>query len=150
MKTLLPLFIPLILLALILVACSSNKSNLNTYLIPENYVGWVQIIYNQEGFDPIKQVNGKNIYTIPESGILKTSTPVEYGVSFDEFYYYDGQNRQQKIDVDQMIHGHHIGDGESVNSSGKIEGPTVQEFFVGTETELQNTPDPEYPVELMK
>ncbi|NQX49804.1 hypothetical protein HQN87_31375 [Paenibacillus tritici] len=116
MRKVLSVFIPWLL---ILVACSSNKSNLNTYLIPENYVGWVQIIYNQEGFDPIKQVNGK-------------------------------KNTQQKIDVDQMIHGHHIGDGESVNSSGKIEGPTVQEFFVGTETELQNTPDPEYPVELMK
>lgn len=134
---------------LILVACSSNTSNLNTYLIPENYVGWVQIIYDQEEFNAIKQVNGKNIYTIPESGILKTSTPVENGISFDEFYYYDEQNKQQKLDVDQMIHGHHIG-GESVNASGKIEGPTVQEFFVGTETQLQNTPDPEYPVELMK
>ncbi|WP_342548987.1 hypothetical protein NST69_08370 [Paenibacillus sp. FSL P2-0089] len=149
MKKTLFLLIPLLLL--VLASCSSNKSKLNTYLIPKNYVGWVQIIYNQEGFTAIGQANGRNIFTIPESGVLKTSTPdVEYGVSFEEFYYYDEQNRQQKIDVDQMIHGHHIGDGESVNGSGKIEGPTVQEFFVGTETQLQNTPDPDYPVELMK
>ncbi|ETT79751.1 hypothetical protein C173_01292 [Paenibacillus sp. FSL R7-277] len=148
MKKTLLLLIPLIL---ILASCSSNKSNLNTYLIPKNYVGWVQIIYNQEGFTAIKQANGRNIFTIPESGVLKTSTPdVEYGISFEEFYYYDEQNKQQKLDVDQMIHGHTIGDGESVTSSGTIEGPTVQSFFVGTEAELKNTPDPGYPVELMK
>ncbi|WP_342548990.1 hypothetical protein NST69_08385 [Paenibacillus sp. FSL P2-0089] len=147
MKKTLSLLIPLIL---ILASCSSNKSNLNTYLIPNNYVGWVQIIYNQEGFTAIKQANGRNIFTIPESGVLKTSTPdVEYGISFEEFYYYDEQNKQQKLDVDQMIHGHTIGDGESVTSSGKIEGPTVQSFFVGKEAELKNTPDPGYPVETL-
>ncbi|MBP2112054.1 DUF6843 domain-containing protein [Paenibacillus silagei] len=148
MKKTLLLLIPLIL---ILASCSSNKSNLNTYLIPKNYVGWVQIIYDQEEFNAIEQDHGRNIFTIPESGVLKTSTPdVEYGISFEEFYYYDEQNKQQKLDVDQMIHGHTIGDGESVTSSGKIEGPTVQSFFVGTEAELKNTPDPGYPVELMK
>lgn len=93
-------------------------------------MGWVQIIYDQEEFNAIKQDNGRNIFTIPESGVLKTSTPdVEYGMSFEEFYYYDEQNKQQKLDVDQMIHGHTIGDGESVSSSGKIEGPTVQSFL---------------------
>ncbi|MEK3876483.1 DUF6843 domain-containing protein [Paenibacillus sp. FSL M7-0420] len=147
MKKLLLLFVPLVLL---LASCNSNKSKLNTYLIPNNYVGWVQIIYNQEGFNAIKQDHGRNIFTIPESGVLKTSTPdVEYGISFEEFYYYDEQNKQQKLDVDQMIHGHTIGDGESVSSSGTIEGPTVQSFFVGTEAELKNTPNPDYPVETL-
>lgn len=127
-KTLL-LLIPLLLL-LVLLFCSTNKRNPNIYLIPKNYVGWVQIIYDQEEFNAIKQDNGRNIFTIPESGVLKTSTPdVEYGMSFEEFYYYDEQNKQQKLDVDQMIHGHTIGDGESVSSSGKIEGPTVQSFL---------------------
>ena len=150
MKKTLFLLIPL-LLVLVLVFCSTTKRNPNIYLIPNNYVGWVQIIYNQEGFDAIEKNNGKNIFTIPESGILKTSTPdVEYGISFEEFYYYDEQNKQQKLDVDQMIHAHTIGDGESVSSSGKIVGPTVQSFFVGTEAALQNIPDPRYPVELMK
>lgn len=111
-------FFQLILLLLLLLAsCSSNKRNPNIYLIPNNYVGWVQIIYNQEGFK--------------------------------EFYYYDEQNKQQKLDVDQMIHGHTIGVGESVSSSSKIEGPTVVSFFVGTEAALKNTPDPDYPVETL-
>ncbi|ETT53534.1 hypothetical protein MKZ07_00650 [Paenibacillus sp. FSL P4-0338] len=149
MKKTLFLLIPLLLL--VLAFCSTNKRNPNLYLIPNNYVGWVQIIYNQEGFNAIEKNNGKNIFTIPESGVLKTSTPdPEYGISFEEFYYYDEQNKQQKLDVDQMIHHHTIGDGESVSSSGKIEGPTVQRFFVGTEAELQNHPAPDYPVELMK
>ncbi|MEK4517315.1 hypothetical protein NSS64_18665 [Paenibacillus sp. FSL H8-0122] len=127
MKKLLLLFVPLVLL---LASCNSNKSNLNTYLIPNNYVGCVQIIYNQEGFNAIKQDHGRNIFTIPESGVLKTSAPdVEYGISFEEFYYYDEQNKQQKLDVDQMIHGHTIGDGESVSSSGTIEGTYGAELF---------------------
>lgn len=147
-KTLLLLLISLLL---ILVFCNSNKRYPNTYLIPNHYVGWVQIIYNQEEFKAIEVEQGRNIYKIPESGVLQTSTPdVEYGVTFEEFYYYDEQNKQQKIDVDQMIHGHSIGKGESVNNSGKIEGPTVESFFVGTEDELQNHPDPGYPDELMK
>ncbi|WP_425355108.1 DUF6843 domain-containing protein [Paenibacillus silagei] len=44
--------------------------------MPNNYVGWVQIIYNQEGFTAIKQANGRNIFTIPESGVLKV-VPVQ-------------------------------------------------------------------------
>ncbi|WP_342477390.1 hypothetical protein NYE24_30535 [Paenibacillus sp. FSL H7-0350] len=116
MKKTLLLLIPLLLL--VLAFCSTYKRNPNIYLIPNNYVGWVQIIYNQEGFK--------------------------------EFYYYDEQNKQQKLDTDQMIHRHTIGNGESVSNSGKIEGPMVQRFFVGTEAELQNHPAPDYPVELMK
>ncbi|WP_405110027.1 hypothetical protein MHH28_32455 [Paenibacillus sp. FSL K6-1217] len=150
MKKTLFLLIPLLLL-LLLVFGSTTKRNPNIYLIPNNYVGWVQIIYNQEGFNAIEKDNGKNIFTIPESGVLKTSTAdIEYGISFEEFYYYDEQNKQQKLDTDQMIHRHTIGKGESVSNSGKIEGPTVQRFFVGTEAQLQNHPAPDYPVELMK
>ncbi|MEK4854613.1 hypothetical protein NST04_32570 [Paenibacillus sp. FSL H7-0756] len=96
MKKTLFLLIPLLLLVL-LASCSSNKRNPNIYLIPNNYVGWVQIIYNQEGFK--------------------------------EFYYYDEQNKQQKLDVDQMIHGYTIGDGESVSSSGTIEGLGCRAFL---------------------
>ncbi|MEK4043937.1 hypothetical protein NSU18_09755 [Paenibacillus sp. FSL H8-0048] len=118
MRKTLFLLIPLLLL-LVLEFSSTNKRNPNIYLIRNNYVGWVQIIYNQEGFNAIEKDNGKYIFTIPESGVLKTSTPdVEYG--------------------------------ESVSNSGKIEGPTVQRFFVGTEAELQNHTAPDYPVELMK
>ncbi|KWX74379.1 hypothetical protein AMQ84_20485 [Paenibacillus riograndensis] len=141
----------LIPLLLILGSCSSNKRNPNLYLIPKNFVGWVQIIYNQEGFAEVKKTNGKNIYTIPESGILKTSTPdAEYGVASDEFYYYDEQNKQQKLNVDKMIHGQNIGKGESADSSGKTNGPAVQSFFVGTENDLQNMPYPGYPDDLLK
>lgn len=148
MKKAILLLIPLLL---VLVSCSSNKRSPNTYLIPQNYVGWVQIIYNQEGLNAIEKDNGRNIFTIPESGVLKTSTPdAEYGVASDEFYYYDEQNKQHKLDVEKMIHGQNIGKGESVDSNGKNNSPTVQGFFVGTETELQNTPYPGYPDELMK
>lgn len=101
-------------------------------------MGWVQIIYNQEGLNAIEKDNGKNIFTIPESGVLKTSTSdAEYGAASDEFYYYDEQIKQQKLDVEKMIHGQNIGKGESADSTGKTIEPTVQSFFVGTETELQ-------------
>ncbi|WP_420800471.1 DUF6843 domain-containing protein [Paenibacillus piscarius] len=69
-KTLLLLLLSLLL---ILVFWSPNRRHTNTYFIPKNYVGWVQIIYNQEGFNAIEVEQGRNIIKIPESGVLKTS-----------------------------------------------------------------------------
>ncbi|MEK5400216.1 DUF6843 domain-containing protein [Paenibacillus sp. FSL K6-2859] len=136
-------FITAILLLLVsLTACGSKNRHPNVFLIPEDYNGWVQIIYNQKGFENIKNLEGKNIYQIPESGILKTSTEdAEYGVASDEYYFLSEQGERKKIDTDKMIHGHNLGSGES----GNKELPTVQSFFVGTQDELKNTPNPGYP-----
>lgn len=58
------------------------------FLIPEGYVGWVEIKYDQSNEPALKTVSGKYVCRIPASGFLKTSSPLEGGWANDEYFYY--------------------------------------------------------------
>ncbi len=58
------------IISLLLFSC--NNGDKEVVVLPENYKGYVVIIYNQENGDSAKYENGKRIYKIPLNGILKT------------------------------------------------------------------------------
>jgi hypothetical protein len=64
------------------------------FLIPQGYVGWVEIEHG-EGAPPLEMSNGVYICRIPASGILQTSSSLEDGWAKDEYFYYseDGSLR---------------------------------------------------------
>ena len=82
-----------LILLFILLSCKGNKAEDSIYLIPEGYEGRVFIIYGSEKFGNVKYENGKRLYKIPPSGILKTSFEPNLGKSkLFEFYSYDLDN----------------------------------------------------------
>jgi hypothetical protein len=58
------------------------------FLVPEGYVGWVEVKYVQWNEPALKRVNGKYICRIPANGLLKTSSPLEQGWAKDDYFYY--------------------------------------------------------------
>ena|SRR5579872_2366930 len=68
------------------------------YLIPDGYVGWVEIKFGQADASPLAIENGDLVYRIPENGLLNTSNPLEYGSAKDHYFYYslDGKLRELK------------------------------------------------------
>nr|WP_259547716.1 hypothetical protein [Heyndrickxia oleronia] len=50
-----------------------------TYLLPSGFEGCVVIHYNVDGAKPLKIENNEIVYKVPESGILYTSSPSDFG-----------------------------------------------------------------------
>ncbi|WP_017811634.1 DUF6843 domain-containing protein [Paenibacillus shenyangensis] len=127
---------------IILTMIFTNSRRASVYLIPENYNGWVQIIYNQQSYPPIDTSLTKATFPIGSDGVLRTSTPeVSEGIAEDQYYWVDAQGERTPIDTQKLIHG------KSVRSSGtdgtEQDSETVaEEFFVGTEEAYKQTPAP--------
>jgi hypothetical protein len=60
----------------------------NKFLIPEDYVGWVEVKYGETNAPALQMNNGTFICQIPDNGLLSTSSSLEYGWAKDEYFYY--------------------------------------------------------------
>ena len=105
------------------------------FLIPEGYGGWVRVEFNVPGTPVLPIEKGQTIVKIPPEGVLKTSSPEQYGWANDSYYFYSAvaTYRLQDTGPDRMIWGKMS--GQSSGSSGKA---TYQEFFVGTNQQFKD------------
>jgi len=76
-------------LALIFITSSCTKqAEESIYVLPDNYVGYVVIFYNQSDGVDRKYIGSKRVYEIPSNGILRTRFSPDYGrTEFPEFYF---------------------------------------------------------------
>ncbi|MFN0176317.1 MAG: DUF6843 domain-containing protein [Saprospiraceae bacterium] len=91
--------ISLSVIMLFAVSCSQNY-NPEMFYVPDGYVGWVFVIYNQKHASK-KQNNGYRIYEIPKNGILFTKFETNWGVIQSnendiQFYFIDSTNQTVK------------------------------------------------------
>lgn len=98
MKKISILFIPLFIL---LFAANLNFAGTGKdrrpchYMVPEGYVGWVQINYDLKDAPPIPIENEAFIFKFPESGLIETSDTLEYGSAKDHFFYYSDKGKTE-------------------------------------------------------
>jgi hypothetical protein len=99
------------------------------FLIPEGYTGWVRVEFEVPGAPPLPQEAGQYVFKIPTDGILRTSSPEQYGWAEDHYFYRSSQGMQPLADSRQnsLIWGKI--NGEKSGASGKQK---YEEFFVGT------------------
>lgn len=111
------------------------------YLIPEGYVGWARVEYQVPGTPPLPVEGGRSVLRFPPDGLLRTSSPEEFGWAKDEFSYLSGGGlrplSQTAWGGGGMIWGRV--NGESVTASGKRQ---YEEFFVGTEQQFKQAVNP--------
>ncbi len=75
-------------LSLVLTQASARDRPHYLFVLPEGYVGWVQIIFNDPQAPPLPTWKEKVIVEVPESGIIRTSAfRVHSSLAPDEFYY---------------------------------------------------------------
>ena len=113
----------------LLIGCSGvyPKRTPYRYLIPNGYVGWVEVIFGVVDEPELPVVEGFRIVKFPKEGVLKTSSSLEDGWAKDEYYYYDGKTKRRLSD------GYKTGmiNAGSTGLRG-ISGRQSQWFFVGT------------------
>ncbi len=81
-----------------LITISSKKGTDQTYLLPMDFEGCVVINYEVEGFPPLKIESNVIEYLVPESGIINTSSPAEFGWAYEE---HSGPSRLKAFYVDE-------------------------------------------------
>ena len=121
------------------VACSSDARTQNAesrclpmyrFLIPGGYVGWIRVDFNVKDAPPLPVEGDHLVFTIPESGHLRT--PAKYLCGWpQDYYYYSGGSRRQ-LDVRQMIRWNGFASGEEP----KTEKEMADYIFIGTEEEF--------------
>lgn len=108
------------------------------FLIPEGYRGWVRVEFEVPGMPPLPTEAGQTVIKIPPSGLLRTSSPEQYGWARDIYVFYSNASLQPISDSGpaKLIWGKI--NGEETGSSGKRK---YEEFFVGTEQQYKDQID---------
>ena len=141
------------LLAPLLVSGCMQKRQPDRYLIPQGHTGWVLIEYEVKGTPPAGSENGFNLFKVPRSGRLQTSSPrMQAGWAKDEYYYVDSKGQRQPLKSTGWGKGGMIWGGATSggvitvgDSKGtrKIQTPPTQTFFIGTEKQFNKAgPEP--------
>ncbi|MFZ0959202.1 MAG: hypothetical protein WAN60_22870 [Candidatus Sulfotelmatobacter sp.] len=119
------------LAAWLTVGARNSTGRSSRFLIPDGYVGWVRVEFEVNGALPLPVENGESIFQVPPSGLLKTSSPEQYGWAKDRYYYYSTGGLRMLPDARQPGGSFIWGkiNGEESGARGKTK---YEEFFVGT------------------
>jgi hypothetical protein len=122
-----------------IVAWATMSARISTrrslrFLVPESYTGWVRVEFDIPDASPLPLEDGQTLLKIPPSGVLKTSSPEQYGWAKDDYLYYSAAGLRPLPDSGpgRLIWGKI--NGEASGSSGKRK---YEEFFVGTEKQYK-------------
>jgi hypothetical protein len=136
------LFVSVIFL---LVNGCTQKGEDRIFILPNAFVGFAVIIYNQSDGESVEYEGNKRLFKVPSSGVLKTKFTADYGrASFPEFYY-ESISEQNRIPL--VIDAVDYSQNEvnvSMPNIGKVypdnelsEPIEYSIFFVGTKEEIE-------------
>ena len=122
------------LVAWLNVAARKATRPSSRFLIPEGYTGWVRVEFEVLGAPPLPVEAGQHVLTIPPGGLLRTSSPEQYGWAKDSYCFSSNAGARPIPDSgpQALIWGKINGEGSG--SSGKRK---YQQFFVGTEQQFK-------------
>lgn len=129
--------------ALLLVFISCNKYETEIYLIPANFHGKVNVIFNQKNGNKKIYENGNRVYKIPADGILITQFVIQEG-NMNTVYHFDNDrtplriaSRNNKLEENETGIYREGTIGVYGNSSDK-DSFNYLEFYVTDERRLKN------------
>ena len=108
------------------------------YLIPEGYIGWVKLNFRVNEAPALPMEGDHYLFKFPSTGVLETSSDIEYGSALNHYFYYCGDTRRKLTlttwDGGGMIWGGYTG----WSGNNFAERTDVREgFFVGTEEQFK-------------
>ncbi|WP_079913204.1 hypothetical protein [Paenibacillus sp. 32352] len=114
-------------IGIVFLIATTNKNPLHVYQVPENFTGQVEVTFEQSDSPPLQKERNAYIYTIPQSGKLKTSSTLKSGPV--EVYYIDNQGTRKKVSHEQL---------HNVASTHSSDRGTTSTFFIGSKEQYEN------------
>jgi Family of unknown function (DUF6843) len=126
----------LVSVVLSICTCEGPKRTPIRYLIPEGYVGWIEIDYEVATGVPPGREGKFEVFRIPANGHLDTSARYEEGWASDEHYYYSARGERRRLPQTISGRGGMVWGGHNGQSGG---GPEYMREFIGTEAQCWST-----------
>jgi hypothetical protein len=117
----------IIALAAVLVGCNTRPAE--RWQIPDGYVGWIVVQYNNPSCAPLPETDGYTLLRVSPKGRLCTSDRQPNGEAFDKYEYLRGDGGTREIDQRTMVWG------------GKASSTGRSFVFVGTEQQFHAASD---------
>jgi hypothetical protein len=108
----------------------------DTYLIPNGYVGWIDVTLGDSSAPPFQKKDGAWLVPIPPTGQLASSTKFQEGWASDHFYYVGAGGQRTELFDTGWGKGGHIWREEHEFGDPKV---VRFRFFVGTEAQLESS-----------
>lgn len=89
--------IPIIAIFFSLFYLLSPKAEPETVLIPKNFRGQFEIIFNKPCGETLPYENGRRIYKIPDNGILITNSKETFGIINRKFYLVNEKGERNQL-----------------------------------------------------
>src|ERR1700730_17836489 len=121
------------ILLTILAAAHGRPRPHYTFILPDGYIGWVQVVFNDSQASPLPiRKDGGSVIEVPESGIPRTSDILVRDNSPDEFFYRVatsvGNTELRPMPTDYVLRGSH-GGWDVMDTGGKGRGYSWFIFF---------------------
>jgi hypothetical protein len=108
------------------------------YLIPDGYVGWVEVRYGVPGSSQLPIQSGVLVCRIPAGGLLATSSRLEDGWATDEYDYYSEGGARRKLRETGWGGGGQIWGGQVSRSASTDADPERDEYiYIGSEEQFK-------------
>lgn len=133
-----------LLTSILMLVLGCSKKEEAIFILPEDYTGYIIILYNQENGSEVKYENNARVYEIPKSGILKTKFDADYGWSqFPKFYYDNDKSKEIKYyyDFNEIPSDEIVSYGSTTgNANRDLKGESTVSFsqhYVGTKEQIK-------------
>ena len=107
---------------------------ISRFLIPSGYTGWVKIHYNVKDAPEVQTQGLTQVFRLPESGILRTSSAGPHPEAQHQYFYYSEDGSLQRIQDDYRDQRSMIWGDHTVSTGGAI---NEFDFFVGSEEQYK-------------
>src|SRR5262249_32960704 len=104
------------------------------FLIPDGYVGWVQLEHNVKDAAPVQIDNGIKVFKFSVSGVLSTSSDGPDRGADDEYFYYREAGAIRDIPTNYKAGQGMIWGAYEGSKAGQM---TLLGFFIGTEEQYK-------------
>src|SRR6185503_21241714 len=108
-------------LGIVIAQCETSSRRPSRFLIPQGYVGWVQVDFGVKGAPPAQTDEGFHLFKFSADGRIVTSSDIEFGKAMNEYYCY-ADDRRQKLSLGEedrggMIWAHTTGTTEDTKNN---------------------------------
>ena len=132
-----------LMLTLVSVSASAARRPRYIFELPDGYVGWVQIIFNDPNASPLQIADGGLVLDVPETGIVRTSSlRVHSSLAPDEFVYKPSgvvASPQVPVPTNHVLPGVEHGGFGVMDTGGRGKGYSWF-IFIGSPRQRKSTP----------
>jgi hypothetical protein len=146
-----------LIISFMLSSCDTNGEQ-EIIVAPNNFKGYIIVIFNQKEGTPIKYEGKKRVYEIPQNGILKTQFKVNDGWREFAEYYYEKIAPENElpsfVEIEKVptdtIAGFMGANGTVKKDSESEERLEFSEFYIGTKSDIEQAQEQVEKLDILK